>query len=411
MHRLPFTSRLDSYIGKQLFGFLSITLLLITLVVFFSDTLFDFLRELQQLGIPLGLSLQFLALSLPDALVFAIAPSVFLTCLLIYNQLNAQFELVALRMVGISLGRLVRPALVLGGCMALITFWLMNSVVPDCHRQLTLMKKQMVETSRLTLGKNGLTIPVYGNLSVDNGNDNPTENQRVNNPLDAMGDKQEKPLRLEKLLYAELASAEALQNVTYLDVSDPKQIQLLQAATAKPTQETWIMHDVQSYILNKERQTLVHSHMGRMARQYLLNPAEQIEQAKETIDTKGLNFTQLQAYLTQPKTSTNAPRKLYLKLWDFWVQPLSCIALALLALPLSLAPPRQAQQRGFTYGILVLFLLFLGKAILTTLGLAGVLQGLFHMSNSVAMGISAFLPVVSLLVLALVLLSRKSKML
>jgi lipopolysaccharide export LptBFGC system permease protein LptF len=403
--QLPFTNRLDSYIGKQLFGFLSITLLLITLVVFFSDTLFDFLREMQQLGIPLSLALQFLALSLPDALVFALAPSVFLTCLLIYNQLNSQFELVALRMVGISLGRLVRPALVLGCFMALVTVWLMNTVVPDCHRQLEFMKKQMLETSRLTLGKNGLTIPIYGDLQSD------SEKKKADEKYDAMGVKIEKPLRLEKLLYAELASPEALQNVTYLDVSDPKQVQLLQAASAKPTQETWIMNDVQSYILNKEKQTLVHSHLGRMSRQYLLNPVEQIEQTKKKFDSKGLNFLELQAYLKKNAAEKDLPRKLYLKLWDFWVQPLSCIALALLALPLSLAPPRQAQQRGFVYGIFVLFLLFLGKAIFTSLGTGGVLQKTFHITNNMAMGIAGFLPILVLLLLALFLLQRKSKVL
>ena len=398
---LPFTNRLDSYIGKQLFGFLSITLLLITLVVFFSDTLFDFLREMQQLGIPLHLAFQFLALSLPDALVFALAPSVFLTCLLIYNQLNSQFELVALRMVGISLGRLVRPALVLGFFMALITVWLMNTVVPNCHQQLEIMKKQMLETSRLTLGKNGLTIPVYGKDKEDK-EDKETDSKK-NTP--------DEERRLEKLLYAEKASPEALKNVTYLDISDPKQVQLLQAASAQPTQETWILSDVQSYILNKEKQTLVHSHLGRMSRQYLLNPTEQIEQTKKKFDIKGLGFSDLATYLKQHATEKDLPRKLHLKLWDFWVQPLSCIALALLALPLSLAPPRQAQQRGFVYGIFILFLLFLGKAIFTSLGLGGVLQKWFAISDSTAMGIAGFLPVVLLFLLALFLLKRKSSVL
>ena len=398
---LPFTNRLDSYIGKQLFGFLSITLLLITLVVFFSDTLFDFLREMQQLGIPLHLAFQFLALSLPDALVFALAPSVFLTCLLIYNQLNSQFELVALRMVGISLGRLVRPALVLGVFMALITVWLMNTVVPNCHQQLEIMKKQMLETSRLTLGKNGLTIPVYGKDKEDK-EDKETDSKK-NTP--------DEERRLEKLLYAEKASPEALKNVTYLDISDPKQVQLLQAASAQPTQETWILSDVQSYILNKEKQTLVHSHLGRMSRQYLLNPTEQIEQTKKKFDIKGLGFSDLATYLKQHATEKDLPRKLHLKLWDFWVQPLSCIALALLALPLSLAPPRQAQQRGFVYGIFILFLLFLGKAIFTSLGLGGVLQKWFAISDSTAMGIAGFLPVVLLFLLALFLLKRKSSVL
>ena len=395
---LPFTNRLDSYIGKQLFGFLSITLLLITLVVFFSDTLFDFLREMQQLGIPLHLAFQFLALILPDALVFALAPSVFLTCLLIYNQLNSQFELVALRMVGISLGRLVRPALVLGVFMALITVWLMNTVVPNCHQQLEIMKKQMLETSRLTLGKNGLTIPVYGKDKEDK-------------ETDSKKNKPDEERRLEKLLYAEQASPEALKNVTYLDISDPKQVQLLQAASAQPTQETWILSDVQSYILNKEKQTLVHSHLGRMSRQYLLNPTEQIEQTKKKFDIKGLGFSDLATYLKQHATEKDLPRKLHLKLWDFWVQPLSCIALALLALPLSLAPPRQAQQRGFVYGIFILFLLFLGKAIFTSLGLGGVLQKWFAISDSTAMGIAGFLPVVLLFLLALFLLKRKSSVL
>ena len=398
---LPFTNRLDSYIGKQLFGFLSITLLLITLVVFFSDTLFDFLREMQQLGIPLHLAFQFLALSLPDALVFALAPSVFLTCLLIYNQLNSQFELVALRMVGISLGRLVRPALVLGFFMALITVWLMNTVVPNCHQQLEIMKKQMLETSRLTLGKNGLTIPVYGK----------DKEEKEDKETDSKKNKPDEERRLEKLLYAEKASPEALKNVTYLDISDPKQVQLLQAASAQPTQETWILSDVQSYILNKEKQTLVHSHLGRMSRQYLLNPTEQIEQTKKKFDIKGLGFSDLATYLKQHATEKDLPRKLHLKLWDFWVQPLSCIALALLALPLSLAPPRQAQQRGFVYGIFILFLLFLGKAIFTSLGLGGVLQKWFAISDSTAMGIAGFLPVVLLFLLALFLLKRKSSVL
>jgi lipopolysaccharide export LptBFGC system permease protein LptF len=188
-------------------------------------------------------------------------------------------------------------------------------------------------------------------------------------------------------------------------------VQLLQAASAQPTQETWILSDVQSYILNKEKQTLVHSHLGRMSRQYLLNPTEQIEQTKKKFDIKGLGFSDLATYLKQHATEKDLPRKLHLKLWDFWVQPLSCIALALLALPLSLAPPRQAQQRGFVYGIFILFLLFLGKAIFTSLGLGGVLQKWFAISDSTAMGIAGFLPVVLLFLLALFLLKRKSSVL
>jgi lipopolysaccharide export LptBFGC system permease protein LptF len=381
-------NRLDSYIGKQLFGFLSITLLLITLVVFFSDTLFDFLREMQQLGIPLGLAFQFLALSLPDALVFALAPSVFLTCLLIYNQLNSQFELIALRMMGISLLRIARPALLLGGIMALVTCWLMNTVVPQCHQQLTVMKQQMVESSRLSLGKNGLTIPIY-----KHDDDEKTDDEH----------------RLAKLLYAEKASAETLKNVTYLDVSNPSQVQLLQAQSAQPIDKTWILSDVQSYILDKQKQTLVHSYLGKMSRQYLLNPQEQLEKTQKKLDVHGLNFQTLAAYLAEHTTETDLPRKLHAKLWDFWVQPLSCIALSLLALPLALAPPRKAQQRGFIYGIFILFLLFLGKALFTSLGLGGVLQRVFSISDNMAMAVAGFVPIIALFLLAVILLQRKAK--
>lgn len=386
---MSLTNQLDNYIGKQLLGFLSITLLLITLVVFFSDTLFDFLREMQQLGIPLGVAFQFLALSLPDALVFALAPSVFLTCLLIYNQLNSQFELIALRMMGVSLLRIARPALLLGGLMALITCWLMNTIVPQCHQQLTVMKQQMVESSRLTLGKNGLTIPIYKREDED--------------------EKTDDAHRLAKLLYAEKATTTALQNVTYLDVSNPDQVQLLQAQSAQPIDKTWILSDVQSYILDKKKQTLVHSALGKMSRQYLLNPQEQLEKTKKKLDVHALNFQTLAAYLATHATEPDLPKKLYLKLWDFWVQPLSCIALSLLALPLALAPPRKAQQRGFIYGIFILFLLFLGKALFSSLGLGGVLQRVLSISDNTAMALAGFIPIIALFLLAVILLQRKAK--
>ena len=128
---------LERYIARELLGFLGISLTLVTLIVFFSDTLFDFLREMQDLGLPISLALEFLVLQIPVALAFAFPPSLFLTVLMIYSQLNQRFELIAMRMTaGLSLWRLARPALFLAILMAGLTFLSTEFLVPAAQFRL-----------------------------------------------------------------------------------------------------------------------------------------------------------------------------------------------------------------------------------------------------------------------------------
>lgn len=373
-------SRLDVYIGQQLWKMLALSMTLITLIVFFSDTLFDFLKEMQDLGFPLSFAFRFLVLQVPTALAFAFPPSVFLTIFMVYSHLNQHFELIALRMNGLSLWRLFQPAFVLGLLAACLSFASTEWLIPNAQRQIAELKEEVLTSTQLKLTKNGITLPLF------------KDGQWV------------------KLIHAEKASLNHLEGFTFIQRSQSGNIEVIQAQSADYQSPQWQLNGVQIYGVLAGNQRFVVNRMARVQKSQLLDVDEETLKANQgDFHHSQVGFAQLAQRIKQARQGeTPPPTKWVVMLWERLAQPLNCLALVFMAFPLALAPPRQSSAKGFTLSIVTLFALYILRNISISLGQGGLLMFGNTLSFDASVAVACLLPTLLLLGLGAWLIHRKS---
>lgn len=84
-------------------------------------------------GVPVGLIAQWIGYQLPDTLVKVLPMAVVLMTVVAFGRMNTERELVAVQSGGLSLGRVARPAAVLGLLVTLLSVWLSLWVAPRAN--------------------------------------------------------------------------------------------------------------------------------------------------------------------------------------------------------------------------------------------------------------------------------------
>ncbi|WP_288404124.1 LptF/LptG family permease [uncultured Deinococcus sp.] len=84
-------------------------------------------------GVPVGLIAQWIGYQLPDTLVKVLPMAVVLMTVVAFGRMNTERELVAVQSGGLSLGRVARPAAVLGLLITLLSIWLSLWVAPRAN--------------------------------------------------------------------------------------------------------------------------------------------------------------------------------------------------------------------------------------------------------------------------------------
>ncbi|MDR3321578.1 MAG: LptF/LptG family permease, partial [Synergistaceae bacterium] len=129
--RSPFDALiLDRFILGQmlapfLFGIMSFTVILVS-----GNLLFQLAKLVIERGVAFGIVIRLFLYSLPSVVVLTIPMSCLLSSLLGFGGMSANSELVALKSAGISFGRIVRPLVIMGGLISILTFVMNETIVP-----------------------------------------------------------------------------------------------------------------------------------------------------------------------------------------------------------------------------------------------------------------------------------------
>ncbi|NEP16140.1 MAG: LptF/LptG family permease, partial [Leptolyngbya sp. SIO4C1] len=75
--------------------------------------LFELIREVTEAGLAVSLAMQVFVLKMPEFIVLAFPMSVLLATMMTYSRLSADSELIALRGCGVSVKRIIVPAIAL----------------------------------------------------------------------------------------------------------------------------------------------------------------------------------------------------------------------------------------------------------------------------------------------------------
>lgn len=120
-----------------LLGLFAITLLLLV------QNVLRFLEELLAAGVGLGALAQLSALILPAYVSYAIPTALLFGILISFGRMSSDGEVVAMRACGVSVPRLLPPALALGGIAALISAYMLFDVQPRARFAMRSLMRQL----------------------------------------------------------------------------------------------------------------------------------------------------------------------------------------------------------------------------------------------------------------------------
>ncbi|MBY0405221.1 MAG: LptF/LptG family permease, partial [Cyanobacteria bacterium] len=233
---------LDRYIFTQLLDYFMLGMVIFTLIGFFSDSFLDFIQDIQKFGISFTTALTMMGLQLPKIVALVMPASSFLAVLMVYSGLNAAFEITAIRMNGISLGRLVLPALTLGLMASVFAYLLGDYAVPYCNQQTEALKNQAIEKGTLPVGRESFTFKDYDDSH-----------------------------QLRKMIYIGKYSGRKLQDTTIIDLSKPSMMQVIQSKSGEWYPDHWVFENANAYTVSKTSETLFFNHLGEFSIKNLID--------------------------------------------------------------------------------------------------------------------------------------------
>lgn len=381
---------IDRYIFRQLIDYFLLGVLVFTLIAFFSDTLLKFIREVQKYGISFGTLLTMVGLQLPRSIALVMPASAFLAVLMVFNQMNSQFEVTAFRMSGISLWRLMGAPVALGLLCGALAYGINDYVTPWCNAKTAQMREQAMQEGMLPRSGQSFMYKTFD------------ENHN-----------------LTQMIYISRYHGGTLGDSTILDLSRPGVMQIFQSRAGEwDPYHGWMLKNVNAYIVARDKNQSSAGHLESFRLQGLFRNAEEESRRQEAerrravgIETNSeqMNFSDLWSAIHKREAlHKRVANNTYLRLWSKLTWPLSCLVVILAAVPLSLTPPRQGANRGFVYAIMVLFLFYMlynsfqNFARFHYLSLGGLL------SLPAYLTLMSWLPLVIMTAIGLLLIRQKS---
>ncbi len=248
--------------------------------------LFDLVRKITEAGLPLTLALEVFLLKLPYFISLSLPMSMLLACLIVYSRLSSDSELIALRSCGVSIYRLVLPAVLLGLMMTGITFLFNEAVVPAANYRASQTLDRALKGNEPAFREKNILYQEFHKETLPSG---------------------ERESALSRIFYAREFDGKQMKGLTILDFSQNGLNQIVVAATAiwNSTQQTWDFFNGTTYTIAPDG-----SFQGilRYKQQQLQLPRAPLDLATATTDPIELNIAQIRQYLATTGEGGNEKR-------------------------------------------------------------------------------------------------------
>ena len=378
--RINYIPLLDRWILSQLIPPLFFSISAFTVVSVSVGVMFDLVRKIVELDLPLNIALNILIFRLPSFIVLSFPMATLLASLLTYSKLSANSELKALKAIGISIYRIILPSLLLALFMTGLTFIFNNNIVPYSNNKAELVL-------RSSLGKS---------FSIEKGEDiiysrkgtiTDLDNNKVSNSL-------------THIFYAKDYTDGFMNEVKVLDLSKYGYTQILTAEKA-----FWDMSIKKWELLNGR--LLVFSEKGDSTitkfKSYLypFNTGP-IKIASIPKDANDMTLSQAKNALQIYKEVSNIKevRRLKVRIQEKFTLPISCLVFSLIGSSLaSITDSRTNRSQGFGISIILILFYYILSFTFSSLGVKG----------SISYLLAAWAPVFISTIIGIMLMRRANK--
>jgi lipopolysaccharide export system permease protein len=362
---IPGVSVMDRYIITELIPPFLFGMGMFSSVGVTIGSLFDLMRRAVDEGLPATLVLKVLLLSLPQFMAYAFPTSVLLATLLTYSRLSSDSELIALRSCGVSIYRLVLPALLLSLIVTGVTFGFNEYVVPASNYQATITLEKALGEEKPTFKERNIFYREYAEDKT-----------------------------LKRLFYAQNFDGERMKGLTILDWSQQSLNQIVTADSAiwNIAQSTWDFYNGTIYLVSPDAS---YRNIVRFEHQQLQLPRIPLDLARKDRDYDEMNITQARERLELERQTGDEDdiRKLKIRISQKFALPFACVVFGLVGGSLGNRPQRTSKATGFGISVLVIFAYYMLMAIGDALGLSNYLPPLISawLPNLMGFAVGGFL--------------------
>lgn len=354
-HNYKKLSILDRYILKQLTSVFLLGVIIFTSIIFASETFTQLIKQISLYGIPFHIAIMMIVLNLPQIFILTIPISILFATVMTINDLSLKSEITIFKACGIGIERISRPIFCFALVMTIVSFMINEFIVPSASVQSKSLAIYSLEQKHIPENKTNFTVK-----DIDkNGN-------------------------LKRIFYAQWCKNKTLNNVTVIDVSNPKNIQIVQAKKGTTSDYGWKFNNGVIYTISKNGKIFNTSLFEESNVSFGIGDVN--EMVKET--TSEYNFFKLMRHIHKKKKNLEEKIRLEyeINLYDKLALPITTFALTIIGIPLAITPPRTRINRGFLFSILIIFIYYVIRALSLNLGATGTIPS----------GIAPWLPVVTI---------------
>lgn len=332
---------LDRYILLQVLEIFIMGIVIFTSIIFASDTFITLIKQITLYGIPFNIAMMIVLLNLPQVFVMAIPMSVLFSTVMTLNRLSLSSEITVMRACGIGINRIAKPIFIFAAAMSLLTFLINETIVPVTNSQ-----------------SKTLAVWALGQKNIPNGKQNFTFKEIKQ---DENGHKV-----MKRLFFVQKCEDNTLKNVSVVDFSDPKTIQVVQSQTGKTSPSGWQFNRGAAYTMNKDEKVLNTTWFD----QSVVDFGMDVKDAMSDEEATQYNVIALWKYIENNAKKHDAKTHSIFKIefHNKFAFPFTTIVLVLLGVPLAITPPRVRYNRGFLFSILIIFLYYLLRALSLSFG-------------------------------------------
>ncbi len=346
---------LDRWILSQLIPPLVFSISAFTVVSVSVGVMFDLVRKIVELDLPLNTALNILVLRLPSFIVLSFPMATLLASLLTYSKLSSNSELKALRAIGISVYRIILPSLLLALVMTGLTFIFNNNIVPYSNS-----KAEFV--LRSSLGKS---------ISIEEGED--IIYSRKGNITDLGNNKIS--YSLTHIFYAKDYTDGFMNQVKVLDLSKYGYTQILTAEKAfwDPSIKKWELLNGKLVVFSEKGDSTI-TKFNSYLYQFNTGP---IKIASIPKDANDMTLAEAKKALQIYKDTSNIKevRRLKVRIQEKFTLPMSCLVFSLIGSSLASIPnSRTNRSQGFGISIILILFYYILSFTFSSLGVKGAIS-------------------------------------
>jgi len=342
-------------------------------------TVFDLVRKLTDGDIPLDIALKVFFLQLPYYVSLSFPMAMLLATLLAYARLSGDNEILALRSCGVSLYRLIAPALVAGLLVTGINFTFDQLVVPAARYQATLTLDRALHRDTTYFQERNIIYPEFEEVELESGAEEEV---------------------LVRWFYAEEFDGDRMKGLTIVDRSekDFTKVVLAESANWNPVENNWDFYNGIIYLIDADGS---YRNIVQFDRHWLPLPRAPLDFAEKERKFGEMNLIEAIDHLDILERSGDRKKtqKLKIRIHQKVAIPFACVAFGFLGSVLGTKPQRTSKATGFGISVLAIFGYYLLMSIGDALGLSGV----------VSPWVAGWLPTLAALAVGGILLWRSSR--